>query len=55
VGGYDYESATTAINDNKFDLIAIGRPFIANPDYVSKIANNEQLVAYDESMLAELI
>ena len=55
VGSYDYDSAKTAINDNKFDLIAIGRPFIANPDYVSKIANNEPLVAYDESMLAELI
>ena len=55
VGSYDFDTAKAAINGNKFDLIAIGRPFIANPDYVSKIANNEQLVAYDESMLAELI
>ena len=36
VGSYSFESAKEAINEGKFDLIAIGRPLIANPDYISK-------------------
>jgi 2,4-dienoyl-CoA reductase-like NADH-dependent reductase (Old Yellow Enzyme family) len=55
VGSYTAESASNAIKDNKFDLIAIGRPFIANPDYVAKIRNNEPLVDYSDTMLSELI
>lgn len=55
VGSYTYETARDAINNNQFDLIAIGRPFIANPDYIQKVASKEELVAYDESMLAELV
>ncbi|MBD0409599.1 alkene reductase [Pseudoalteromonas distincta] len=54
VGSYTFESAKEAINDAKFDLIAIGRPLIANPDYISKIANGEELVPYSDEMLAEL-
>jgi len=54
VGSYSFESAKEAINDDKFDLIAIGRPFIANPDYISKITNGEELVPYSDEMLAEL-
>jgi 2,4-dienoyl-CoA reductase-like NADH-dependent reductase (Old Yellow Enzyme family) len=55
VGSYDYESAKTAINADKFDLIAIGRPFIANPDYINKIKQGETLVEYNEEMLTTLI
>jgi 2,4-dienoyl-CoA reductase-like NADH-dependent reductase (Old Yellow Enzyme family) len=55
VGSYTAETASSAINDNKFDLIAIGRPFIANPDYVSKIRNNEPLIRYSEEMLTSLV
>lgn len=55
VGGYTAETASSAINDNKFDLIAIGRPFIANPDYVAKVKNKEPLVAYSDEMLASLV
>ena len=55
VGSYSFDSAKQAISDNKFDLIAIGRPFIANPDYISKVTNDEELVAYDDSMLSELV
>ncbi|MCQ8876880.1 alkene reductase [Pseudoalteromonas shioyasakiensis] len=55
VGSYSFESASAAINNNQFDLIAIGRPFIANPDYIKKITDNEALVQYDDAMLAELI
>jgi len=55
VGGYQFDSATTAINNHRFDLVAIGRPFIANPDYIEKVSNGETLVEYDETMLSELI
>ncbi|KPH95119.1 NADH:flavin oxidoreductase [Pseudoalteromonas porphyrae] len=55
VGSYSFESAKDAIEENRFDLIAIGRPFIANPDYVSRISQGKELVAYDDAMLAELI
>ncbi|GAA60862.1 oxidoreductase, FMN-binding [Pseudoalteromonas sp. BSi20652] len=54
VGSYSFETAKEAINDGKFDLIAIGRPLIANPDYISKVANGEELVPYSDEMLAEL-
>lgn len=55
VGSYTAERASAAIEENKFDLIAIGRPFIANPDYVAKIRNNEPLVSYSDEMLTSLI
>lgn len=55
VGSYSAETASSAISDNKFDLIAIGRPFIANPDYVAKIRNNEPLTSYSEDMLTSLV
>ena len=54
VGSYSFESAKEAINEGKFDLIAIGRPLIANPDYISKVSNGEELVPYSDEMLAEL-
>ncbi|MFV0449780.1 MAG: alkene reductase [Vibrio sp.] len=55
VGGYDAETGAQAIEDNKFDLLAIGRPFIANPDYISRVKENKELVAYDAAMLETLV
>ncbi|WP_341502165.1 alkene reductase [Gallaecimonas sp. GXIMD4217] len=55
VGGLSPETAAEAINDGRFDLAAIGRPFIANPDYVTRVQRQAPLVRYDESMLAELV
>lgn len=55
VGSYSAESASQAIDDNKFDLIAIGRPFIANPDYVARVRDGVDLVPYTEDMLASLV
>jgi N-ethylmaleimide reductase len=55
VGSYTAETGSAAITDNKFDLLAIGRPFIANPDYVAKVRDGGELVTYADSMLAELI
>ena len=54
VGAYTYESANEAINEKAFDLIAIGRPFIANPDYMHKIKNGIEVLEYKEEMLNEL-
>jgi N-ethylmaleimide reductase len=53
-GSYTTESAVEAITRNDFDLIAVGRSIIANPDYVKKIKNNENLTEYDAAMLGEL-
>jgi len=55
VGSYTAQTASNAIDDNKFDLIAIGRPFIANPDYIAKIRNNEPLTSYSDEMLTSLV
>ncbi|MEI8634567.1 hypothetical protein P4S72_26210 [Vibrio sp. PP-XX7] len=43
------------IAENRFDLIAIGRPLIANPDYVEKIKTGAKLTEYSETMLGELV
>jgi len=55
VGSYSPETASQAINDNKFDLIAIGRPFIANPDYVARVRDGVDLVPYSDEMLTSLV
>ncbi|MEM1442075.1 MAG: alkene reductase [Verrucomicrobiota bacterium] len=38
--GYDQESAEAAIASGDADLIAIGRPYISNPDLVERYAND---------------
>jgi N-ethylmaleimide reductase len=35
-GGYDAKSAERDLSERKCDLIAVGRPFIANPDLVTR-------------------
>ncbi|WP_440053455.1 alkene reductase [Pseudoalteromonas sp. T1lg65] len=54
VGSYTAQTGAEAIAQDRFDLLAIGRPFIANPDYVSKIKQNQAVTEYDEAMLATL-
>jgi len=53
-GGYTAESANSLIENGDADLVAIGRPFIANPDYVEKVKQSKELTEYNDSMLAEL-
>ncbi len=53
-GGYSFEEAQNHIKNHDFDLIAIGRPFIANPDLISKLKKDESIRAYDDSMLSTL-
>ncbi|MBB1269197.1 alkene reductase [Shewanella sp. SR44-3] len=55
VGSYTAESGSAAIEASKFDLLAIGRPFIANPDYVARVREGKELLAYSDAMLAELV
>ncbi len=54
VGGYTAETGATAIANQKFDLLAIGRPFIADADYVSRVKEGRALTEYDVSMLDRL-
>ena len=54
-GGYSLKTAQQEIKDRKVDLVAIGRPLIANPDYIQKVKNNQELIEYDMSMLGKLI
>ncbi len=53
-GGYSAEAATQAISEKAFDLVAIGRHFIANPDFINKLKNKLAITPYDETMLATL-
>lgn len=55
VGGYTAETGSEAINNDRFDLLAIGRPFIANPDYITKLQLGLSLTEYSDDMLAQLI
>lgn len=55
VGCYSPQTGSDAIEAGKFDLLAIGRPLIANPDYVNKIQSGKALTPYDDTMLAQLI
>lgn len=54
-GSYTAEQADQGIAAGAYDLAAIGRPLIANPDYVSRIQTGEPLVDYDAEMLKSLI
>jgi len=53
-GGFTPEHAEEELVENKMDLVAFGRSFIANPDLVAKARAGEALIPYDESMLGRL-
>ncbi|WP_394147436.1 alkene reductase [Shewanella atlantica] len=55
VGSYSAETGSAAIAEDKFDLLAIGRPFIANPDYVARVREGAELVEYSDEMLTSLL
>ena len=48
-GGFDGASAEAALAANQADLIAFGRPFLANPDLVARLRSNAALNAPDMS------
>lgn len=49
--GYDRALADKVLADGKADLIAFGRPFIANPDLVERLRRNAPLNAVDRDTL----
>ena len=55
VGGFTAETGAEAIDNKRFDLLAIGRPFIANPDYVEKVKAGSPVTEYNDEMLATLV
>ncbi|KAG2710140.1 hypothetical protein I3760_04G011500 [Carya illinoinensis] len=46
-GGYDREEGNNAIIENRTDLVAHGRPFLANPDLPRRFELNVHLNKYD--------
>lgn len=48
-GGYDAARANADLAANKGDLVAFGRPFIANPDLVQKLKTGGELKPADPS------
>ncbi|MGL6112939.1 MAG: alkene reductase, partial [Rubrivivax sp.] len=48
-GGFDHGSAEQALLDKRGDLIAFGRPFLANPDLVARMRKDAPLNAPDEA------
>jgi N-ethylmaleimide reductase len=46
-GGYDVARAETDLAAQRGDLVAFGRPFIANPDLVAKLQSGHPLTAPD--------
>ena len=46
-GGFDADSAEAALQAGQADLIAFGRPFLANPDLVARMRAKAPLNAFD--------
>jgi len=53
-GSYTFDEARKKITANEFNLIAIGRPFIANPDLIARYQQGMPIKSYDVSMLQDL-
>lgn len=50
-GGYDAARAEAIVDSRLADLVAFGRPFIANPDFPERIARSQPLAAFDANTL----
>lgn len=53
-GAYDVAIVEAGITSHLFDLAAFGRPFIANPDLVTRLREGRPLEKYDVTMLNRL-
>ncbi len=49
--GYDLELATSRLAEDKADLFAFGRPFIANPDLVARLQTGAPLAQIDPTTI----
>jgi N-ethylmaleimide reductase len=50
-GGFSPDSAEAELVSGRADLIAFGRPFIGNPDFVKRLRQNVPLSAFDPATL----
>lgn len=50
-GGYDARKAQGFLTPGLVDLVAFGRPFLANPDFPRRLAENLPLAAFDPATL----
>lgn len=50
-GGFDRAGAEQALREGRADLIAIGRPFVSNPDLVTRLREHAPLNALDPATL----
>ncbi len=50
-GSYTKERANEIIEKGYADLVAFGRPFVSNPDLVSRLKNNHELAGLDGATL----
>lgn len=48
-GGYDRDRAEADLEKGAADLVAYGRPFLANPDLVERLTNNQPLNSADQA------
>lgn len=46
-GGFDHGTAETALREKRADLVAFGRPFIANPDLVARLRTDAEIATPD--------
>lgn len=53
-GGYAFNEAEKQIQEKQFDLVAIGRPFIANTDLINRLQTNTPINPYNLEMLNSL-
>lgn len=50
-GGYDAARGSAIVAAGLADLVAFGRPFIANPDFPARLAGQQPLAAFDGNTL----
>lgn len=53
-GSYSLAAAQNGFDNKEFDLLSLGRPFIANPDLIDRIKRKKAWKAYDNTMLHTL-
>lgn len=49
--GYDAEKAEVDLTEGRGDLVAFGKPFIGNPDFVEKVRDGKPLAEFDGTKL----
>jgi N-ethylmaleimide reductase len=50
-GGFDHASAEKVLQDKQADLVAFGRPFVANPDLVQRMKTDVTMNELDMGSL----